>query len=652
MAIIPLQSNRQVSLTVSTPNTITPSRATVDPMAAAVGSIATEASKLTEVLAKREEEQLDLMYKNQIAADISQFEIERISRVAELQQTGTGEKPFVKGVLDDFDEAAKKIEAAYPNVYQDQVKLKLQPLQERVAASALAIQMARTERQVILNSESFANGLASNRRWGLIDDAVGEKQIAEYLSTVPDNLRAGEEAKIREQFRVAAMSNQAEADPAGFMEAVRSGAYPDAPFNVKENLYEASNRRLVAEQEARERRREQILKLAQSDPMEAARISAAERGFTNPTRQQLLDEQIQLGVHRADLAIITKAEAQNLAKDLSQIQDLDQLRVFVAQKKAEYGEKGEDWSQIERNLDQFGVEMHPAMRGALEYAGNEGAFKPEYGVALMELIKDPKAGGRATKNLKDLGWTDTEISELRTQTATTIADEAKIMERAGASEAEIESFYQMKMDAALIVAAGKERTGVYNQSAVLETVAAPTTLYEKRLNNTDAYTVPLVQGVTPYSPDFMDAIKKDWLQSPDLNVPATFPNGRLSREAIASKAGWVSYGDKAVRLAVDGATVYANGKPVIETWDGLAADVGDWKAHLSASQPDVSQDPDSTIVVIDQPLRLPATQTFKRKKRETVIPKAEQGILEPPPVNQKPVGNIQLPGMLPPPEGM
>lgn len=646
MAVIPLQSQRRVSIAPAEPNLIQPSRQVVDPVAGAVAGVADNFSKLTDKLAREEEKQVELLQKNQIAADVSNLEIERLSRVAELQMNGTGDKPFVQGVMEDFDARIKEVEAGYSPFMLQEFRQKVLPLKQTVAKTALATNMALLTKQIERNTESVVNTLSTKASLGLSSYEETGLAIKAYVADLPANMQAAAEQEMRRQTQAAFLQHQSTADPDGFLRELKENPdfYINEGFDAGDLI--AYRGKAVAEQERRRKALEDEQKLFATDPVAAAKSRLARDGVMTPSPQALRDAQLAAGVHPVDVAVLSKTEAQTLAKNLSVPRDLGQFILELESSKKEIEARGGDWNQVLKDVKRFGGTLHPAVLGALDYAEKPALYTPEYGAALMQLLADPDAGKKAKESIG--GATETDPIESAVLGA--IEDDMRIMQASGSStEEDMARIRQAKVDAAFIMAAEKKRLGTYSRSDIVAAVTTPPGAAAKVITNRDAYYVP-PEFAEKLNRQTMDDVREAWLNAGKLDVPATFPGRRLSDDDIRRNAGWVSYGDDAVQLTIRGVPVYVEGKPVIESWNSLAVEYRDLEERGLVGLTLGLGDVNSTVVVRPAGNRV---NPFKRtvEKKPAVAP---QGLLLPPPAKatQANPNRPRNPGELAPPTGM
>lgn len=563
MATIPLARQQQVSIGVPRPTLTQPQAPGPDPLVAAGADVTQRASGLLDNLAKAETEQLNQLYKNSIAAELSQFETDSRARVLELESTGTGDKPFVTGVLDDFEERASGLGTAYSEELRNEIKVKLLPIREQVAAAALATQTRKTQEQVLSNADIFQNNLVNQVRFGVAGETAAMARVEEFLQTVPDNMRLGVGTKVREQVRVASINRAMEEDPAGFMQRARSGEFNDVDPTYVDRAYESAARTLVEQQERAERRQRDIRELATKDPLLAARESLVLQGNAAPTREQLYAEQERLGVPRWRTAAIEKDRALAYVGAIQATTNPDELAGLLVSLQAEAVEKGEDWDTLQRNVSDFAKQENlPNIAHVLEVMNPKTAanYDPRYRQAAFEVMRDPKAADAATKLLGEK-----DAKTVREDAAKAVANHIAAKARAGASPSELAQDLQFSVDSALVAAA---RARQINQPFDAKIVAPPESIARLRFDNRNAYHVPAALDAT-LSPQKMDQLRQQVLMQQGLELPASYPNRARAMTDLMRDSGWVNYEGVGVALKVRGEQLYANGKPVIKTWEEL-----------------------------------------------------------------------------------
>ena len=574
MATIPLARQQQVNTATPQVALVQPQQAGPDPIANAFAEGGVRIGSFTDKLAEQERKELETLYQNNIAAELSQFETDARARLIELEATGTGDKPFVKAALDDFNERAVTVGANYSAELREEIKVKMLPLREQIAVGALAVQQRKVQEQVLANADTFQNNLVNQVRFGAISEQAALAKLEQFSATVPDNLRLGISTKIREQVRVSTMDRMTEANPSAFIKRAKSGEFNDVDPTYVSRAYERAADTIVRQREAAERAQEKVRDLAEKDPLLAARQSLQLRGVQAPTRDQLYAEQVKLGVHPADAAVVDKATANLYVKTLQSAQSLDEFRGTMEQIRAQTIQEGGDWELLQRNLSRFAREDDlPSLARAMEVAKNPGSYPLDTQLATFELVRDPKAARSAEKLLAEED--KKAIVELATSA---ISNDIRAMARAGSSPEQLQRAQQFAVDTALIAAA---RSGKTDSKFVTSVVSQPASLTKLRFDNRNAYYVPADLDST-YTPQRMENLRRKAIASGNLDVPATMPSAFRANLDFEDRAGWTTYGDVGVALTVDGVQVYQAGVPVIKTWSDLAVETIDEQDRQAA----------------------------------------------------------------------
>lgn len=598
MAVVTLKTTTSTSPSSGRPNLVSPSPARIDPVREVQAATADSFGQFLGKMAEREERELERLTRNEIAAKVSAFETDSLAKLVELDATGVEEgKTFVETAVEDFSTRAKELESGYSPFFQEEIKKQLLPVQERVASSALSMQVRRVEDEYKRNAEEFSNNLVNKVRFGMVSEGSALSSVAEFSNSLPDNLREGLRQKMTEATRVASMDRLLMESPGSFLRSAKKGDFNDVDPSIVSRAVSSATRTLAEQREAAVRRQEKLEKMAASDPMRAAREALASQGITVPSRQQLLQTQQQLGVHPVDVALLTKDEAKLYQKELSSLSNIDEAIGWVAQTKATFVEKGEDWELVKADLDRFSEDVNPAVLSLVEYADNPMAYPVELGEALMELSRDPKAAEKAKTLLLNSGVPLTQVQGLQQEAFKEVQEDLAIRVRSGSSPEDSLRALSSVQDTAMVLAAKQwVSTGEVNPKTASRVAASLSEGRERRLNNRDAYSVPASLSRS-LSEQYMEFIRDEVLSSEDLSIPSGYPTASFGREDIRKRAGWTQSGPSAVMLTVGGAPVLVGGSPVIKSWNEMLEGVVEASGFESGEPPLVGVGLGGTAVV-------------------------------------------------------
>lgn len=656
MAVIQLQSTRQVTSNSPDPATIQPTREVVDPMAAAFSSLSSASSQLLEGLAKQEEEHLQQMQQNQVFADVANLETERLARVAELQQTGTGDKPFTKAVMDDFNSRIEEVANTYSPFAKELFQKKILPLQEQVGKTALAVQISNDNQRIMNNLDTFnaGNYAAVNAGAKPLQQALTDAdQVAE---TVPLGMREemrqrGRQAAYSAELsgRISRASNSTDLN-AGIEELNRikqeisSGVYSEAGQELVSRSLNAVDNNIQSAIARKDQVWNKLGEMADKDPVAAQEQVAQLNGLPQMSRSENIKFQSKpraeggLGLHPADVRVVSQSEAENLVKDLSVLPDIGTAVAYVAEQNIKFEKEGLQWREVTDSIKRFKLDVNPAIFSMVEYASAPQNYKPEYGVALLNLVKNPNAADTARKNFDTKGVDTVARGEWEANIISKFDAEFEIAKSAQDGGAEWSKYAKNRLDVAYLLAdqiSSSKNGKLPDVEAVYKIMTPVVPTSSVRVENNDRYAVPLDKGQTPLTPDFMDALKSDVLNKGGIDYVPTYPSQKFTEDQIRKDAGWVNYGENAVALKVGGAIVLVNGEPVIEKFDSLSADVASWKEYQAKSNSPLQQQ-----------LRVRGQQTkFEPWSRPAKAP------VTPAPKPAAKAGDIQFPAgvMLPPP---
>ncbi len=562
MATIQLPRNRGAQ-TPNSPALIQPGPQGPDPVVEAFAEGAERTGGFLEKLAEQERQQLDQLYRNSIEAELSQFELESAAKIIEFETNGTGDKPFVGAVMEDFKERASQVGASYSQELRDEIKVKLLPVQERTALSAMAVQKRKEQEQVLANAEIFQNNIVNQVRFGLVGEQAALARTEQFLSTVPDNLRLQVGTQAREMVRSATMARAAEADPASFIRRAKAGEFNDLDPTAVDRMYDGAVRTVLVRQEQAARQAESIQKLSFTDPVGAARRSLAARGNGAPTADQLRAEQIRLGISESALATLDKDTAIAYGKQLKNAPSPDVFQGLVEEMRVRMIEQGKDPEAAKRDIVRFAKDEGMGnLAHALEVAADPtGSYQPLYRQATFEILRDPKAGEAAKKLLGK-----EQADDVETKVAAALSQHESIMSRSGFDQAEILAIRQGVLDRAYIAKSISANAGDENFDVSM--VLPPESLVKPRLDEVNGYHVPADLENT-FSTEYMRSLRDELIA--DAEFSPSYPSALRQSTDFKRDAGWVNGPDGSVVLKVRGVEVYSKttNRPIVKTWQEL-----------------------------------------------------------------------------------
>jgi len=577
--VIPLARQTQVTASVPQVTLVQPSQSGPDPVVAAIDDGAQRASKLTQALAQREKEQLDQLYKVQIAAEVSEFEVQERAELIKLNAEGTGDESFSAVVMRNFQERASKVGEKYSEEFKREIKAKLLPIQETIGVGAMTLEQRKHEEKIVASMDTYINTAVNKVRFGASDEGTIFQEAEGVLASVPDNLRLGLELKLRENVRVASMGRELEANPAAFMQQVQSGAFNDVDPTQVNRLYDAAERTLLAAQERAERREREYREQLASDPYAAVRARLTEQGEVAPSKARLLQMQIESGIPSWGTAVISKQKAILYLDGVRNAQTPGEAAAFLSSLKQEAGvESPEDWGVLQRNMRQFAkAEGLPHLATVLEVLDPETArlYDDNFRHGVFEMMRDPKAADSVAALVGD-----EEAKKVRLEAKNALAEFNKMRERSGVEPSEIRRDSEFLEDAALI--ASRRAASQGRPFDVTKAVRPPESKYTHRMDNHNAYIVPADLSST-FSADALEGLKMDIIDSGEIAVPLSMPSAMRASVDMKREAGWFNGpSENTLVLKVRGYELYGkDGKPVVVPLDSLT--VGEVQRKTSSS---------------------------------------------------------------------
>lgn len=554
----------------------------------AIGAtLATEIGQDMQAIARKEVLALEERDRVRMMAEKSEFEIEAIQRVNVLEVEGTGEKPFVKGVMEDAAERVKEFIARQPEFLKAEAALYLLPIQTQIAKSAIAIQQIRIDNENRKNAETFRNATVNQVRYGQVSESVALAKADSFADKLPDTIRDGERAKARAEIRTASLKFTMQNDPVKALSEIEKGNYNDIDSNDLDSIYASGIRTLEANRNRVVLLENKAQKLVGTDPAQAGLLSLEAKGITNPTRVQLLDAQRKLGIPEADRSLITKEKAQALSRQLSAVQNVDEFILVREEIRVKAEEEGRDASELIEDISKL-ANVPMALRVVFDVSQVD--VSEEFLSGAIDVLRNPKAGDNARKQIKEgitkgawgniiTGRGPDALTKIENLTLESVADEVEVMAKSGVSvrvgEGGVGEFTQTILDISAIIFNNHRLVGENGQAAVESMLTERKSNSEIRVEGADGYMLPLGLAAAVSEED-MNNLAKAFIRD-KLTVPTkgkTFPSKEFARVSMERNAGWTMYGNKALILRAYGMPVFRKDEdgretPAIITFDQL-----------------------------------------------------------------------------------
>jgi hypothetical protein len=562
MAVIPLARQTQVTAQVPQVALASPVGQGADPVVSAVNEGLQGTSKLIETLAQQEREQLDALFRTQIAADISEFEVQERARLIQLEAQGTGDESFTTVALRGFEERAANIGTKYSDELRNEVRARLMPLRQTISLNAVAIEQRKYETNILANAETVQYILANKVSIGEKSQEAALAEIEQLTQNVPDNLRLGVQLKMKEAIQTASLENILRSNPSEAISRLDAGDFIELNPALRARAYDRAQDTIARQAEARARQQEKFIEGLNKDPVGTLRAVVGE----GATREQLVEAQLKSGVPWWKVAVLSEAEAKQSIEMLQNARDEGEMLQALSQIQAT---AGENWDIVRRDITRFAKQ-----EGIPDFGFVMQVMTPEtmmnydslFRRGVFQTARSPidgrsgrtKAGAAAAEALGK-----TKADQVAADVAAALEEHLPAM--GNRTFEERQRTVAFMTDAAIIAMAEAEKSGKKNYGdKIKDIVVPPRSLAVLRNDNTGSYYVPADLDRT-LSPRLMEEFRLRTIREEKLRVPASLPNADLLRRQLERDARWVTGEDEGTyALEIAGVPVYQeDGRPII-----------------------------------------------------------------------------------------
>jgi len=352
------------------------------------------------------------------------------------------------------------------------------------------------------------------------------------------------------------------------MTAIKEGKFNDVPANFLEAQYEQAARVELANRNEMKKRNEQAEKIKLEDPAEAAIIKLSTRGVDNPTRDQIVQTQVEeYGVPPALQSYLRKSEAKEVATRLANVSTVDEFEQVRAEFSAAYEKQGVPAEAFLRDVSRLG-ELPPAV--ALAFGADPELVSRDFVSAAIELTADPKLATKAKENIVLLSKTTPSEVSLAVQKAVAPAmDFTRVLYMSGASSRSITDYTATIADASTVMVDRQMQAGNVTLSSAtgavrkqMETLMAGKVI---EIDGNHGFVLPedVAAQIPPSS--FVDIVP-EVINKLDLMPLVGVPTAASNKAVYAQDSGWTMAGDNTLILRMAGQPVMrADGKPITIT---------------------------------------------------------------------------------------
>lgn len=529
-------------------------------------------------IAEREVKALEERDRVRMMAELSEFEIESVQRVNVLETEGTGDKPFVKGVMDDVGDRAREFINLQPEFLRAETALRLLPIQTKVAKSAVATQQIRIDNENSKHAEIYRNAIVNQVRYNQLGEEIALKQADSFADKLPDTIRDAERARAKEEIRAASLKSKMQSDPEKTLREVEKGKYNDIPSSQLDQIYAAGARSVEATKNKTATLKKKSQELSHKDPAQAALLYWQALDISDPTRDEMMFAQAELGIPVADRSLVTKSRAQEISRQLSAVQSVDEFWLVKKEIEAQIEQTGSDANEIIEDVSKL-ANVPMALR--LVFDANPDTVSQEFLSGAIDLLRNPKAGEDARKQIQSrssvLGRMH--IWDMEDDVSESIADEVEVMMKSGVGirpgEGTTLEFIQSIEDISAMVYNNADATGEGGAAAVEKMLKARKALKEVRIDDENGYVLP-IDLAESFSEKYMNDLKNEMIRRKGTQVSRAYPTEEFGKIEMQTNSGWVMHGNNALLLRSGGMPVFFENdkgqlEPTIVTFKQLSS---------------------------------------------------------------------------------
>ena len=528
----------------------------------AVGAeILTQSSEFMGNLAKEEDDRIRDEARTDMLTGLAEFSIEGEVRARQIAEAIPG-RGIVKATLEDFNERSVDVLEAQPNFLKDEARVRLLPLQVQSAKSAIGLEHKRFLEETSRKEQIYSNSLTNSVRYGRANEETALAQANSYVDSLPASMRDQSRVKLTQGVRQATLQKTLESNPSAAIAAVRAGDFDDLPTNFTQSVHDAGVRTLTAQRNQGNKLLKEAAALRQTDPAKAARKALQAEGNVQPSVQQMLQKQQDLGVPQRNTAVLSKDQSNEMAFQLLGAKSVDEFMSTV--------------NEMAKGLEEQGIPVEMAMRDIERYSDAPPALKsilrtdpaqvdPRYYEAAIQTWQDPKAGKNAAKALalfKDDSSNKSDIVEMEEVISSQVRTAQSVLMKSGVGFVEANKQAQSISDVSFIMANEMASQGIYN-SGKLEDALNAAQPYAVVDDGVDGYMMP-EELSEAFSQSKLQSVRERVVTDGLINIPTTFPTEALGRDILSEDSGWTLMDNDTLILRYNGQpmTFIETGLPV------------------------------------------------------------------------------------------
>lgn len=338
--------------------------------------------------------------------ELSDMKLRQDARMKELSETSEPGASVVEAGMDMFVKEANDFIDKQPSYLRDAAREKMFMLRDSTASNLLALEAKLSSEKIALDTQAFANNLLNDVRYGTLDEASALALAEEYGVVLPKRISGSVVKEMQDGVRVMALSRMAEDDPEKALSTLSSGKYnsldPEKLAQIEgqaQRTIEKRKREALAKKQDSIEFQNKILKARlDGDYVGAASLTLMSQGVDDPSNDQLIKAQRELGALETQISLLPGEEAKFYGDRLAATRSKEE---FAAEASAILQQfPNED----ERNIVLRDIKKHSDLGGLLDVQ-IDAAFVDNgpYGTlmqnAAFKVMIEPDTFESATKSL-------------------------------------------------------------------------------------------------------------------------------------------------------------------------------------------------------------------------------------------------------------
>lgn len=325
--------------------------------------------------------------------EMSDLKLRQDARLLEMAQNTAPGESIVEQGIDGFVKEANDFISRQPSYLRDDARKNMLNLRDSTASTVLGLQASLDAEKIKLDTEAFTNNLLNDVRFGNLSAADAAAAAEEYSLNLPGRIKDEVKKEMVDGVGLMSLARMVDDNPRAAQKAIKSGKYDYLDPIKLDSIFSAAERKIEQEQNAAiALQNKATQRLFAGDYAEFAKFNLAAKGVSDPTNDQLIQEQLEAGLSPNQLSILTKNEAKFFADRLNSATDIDDFIAVKADILSQYVTEDEQ-AVVTQNLINHGElsEMASVLIGNEAYTPDGDMMK----TAVFNVAINPEAGTAA-----------------------------------------------------------------------------------------------------------------------------------------------------------------------------------------------------------------------------------------------------------------